>query len=332
VTSSAKISSPPVTLSVVIVNWKSKDYLRKCLKTLEPALSGVDSEIIVVDGGSFDGCGEMLAAEAPQVRFIQAKENLGFGRSNNLGVESAVGEILLLLNPDTEVHPDSIRTLLRAFGTLNNPGLLGACLLNTDGSLQTSCVQSFPTPLNQALDSEALRKKFPNSSLWGMTALANTKDPAVVEAVSGACMLLRADTFREVGGFTRQYFMYGEDLDLCRKVTNLGKKVYYVPDAKIVHHGGGSSRTQFSKFSNVLMRESVYRFIRIHSGVLSAFLYRLGLSISALVRISLLSPQALFLPDAQRARTSLKKWVALFRWALGLERWTRNYARTTVAK
>jgi hypothetical protein len=311
-------------LSVVIVNWKSKDYVRECLKTLAAPSSSLEVEIIVVDGGSFDGCGEMLASEFPKIKFVQATENLGFGRSNNLGAESARAGAILLLNPDTEVSADCLSILLNALNVLPQAGIIGPMLLNTDGSLQTSCVQSFPTPLNQTLDSEVLRRRFPRSSLWGTAALTNESDPSQVEAISGACMLMRADTFRKVGGFSPDYFMYGEDMDLCRKVSDLGLRVYYVPAAKVVHHGGGSSRTQASKFSNVMMRESICRFIRQHSGAFSAFLYRVGIFVSAILRIGLLAPKAA-LSKGNAPRASLSKWVSLLRWAIGLERWANNY-------
>jgi GT2 family glycosyltransferase len=315
-------------LSVLIVNWKSKDFLRKCLISLRSAYVAIPMEIIVVDGGSFDGCGEMLAKEFPEVKFVQARENLGFGRSNNLGAQSVSSEMVLLLNPDTEVEPTAIHQLLKSFQELPAAGILGARLLNTDGSLQTSCVQSFPTPLNQALDANLLRKRFPHSSLWGIAALENESAPSEVEAISGACMLMKTSVFRDVGGFSPEYFMYGEDMDLCRKVNRKGLRVYYVPAARIVHHEGG--RTQATNFSTVMSRESVWRFIRRHSGPVSALAFRALLMIAALVRIVVLAPLAsLPVVSARAARASMLKWVALLRWSIGLEKWVRQYGVTT---
>ncbi len=102
-----------VKLSVVIVNWRSKDFLRRCLKTLQTTCGEHQPQIVVVDGASFDGCAEMLAAEFPAVDFVQSSTNIGFGRCNNLGFSRVTGEALLLLNPDTELRENAVSTLLR---------------------------------------------------------------------------------------------------------------------------------------------------------------------------------------------------------------------------
>ena len=234
---SVRPASPP-ELSIIIVNWNSAEFVRKCLASIYRNTTGLNFEIVVVDGASFDGCGEMLAKEFPQVHFVQSPKNVGFGGCNNLGFEKAAGEFVLLLNPDTELKGPAAAVLLHQLRATPGVGMVGARLLNSDGSLQTSCVQSLPTPLNQALDLEFLRKRFPNSRLWGISALWQSS-PAEVEAISGACMLLRCETFRRVGGFGSQYFMYGEDMDLCAKVRNAGLKIYYEPRAEVIHHGGG---------------------------------------------------------------------------------------------
>ncbi len=316
----------PAQLSIIIVNWKSKDYVRKCLASLQGRLEGISHEIIVVDGGSFDGCGEMLAREYPSVIFVQSPTNVGFARANNLGFQRASGEFVWFLNPDTEVTGDGVQTLLGSFDGLPDAGLLGGRLLNTDGSLQTSCVQAIPTPLNQVLDSEFLRRVFPNSRLWATTALMTAQRPTVVEAVCGACMMMRREVFRRVGGFSSHYFMYGEDLDLCFKVRAAGLQVYYVPGAAIVHHGGGSSKGEGSKFSVVMMREAMYRFLRHHRGWLSAMSYRLGMMLNAGLRLVLILPLLLVRSRSvvQHGSGSLRKWLGILRWSIGLESWSQR--------
>ena len=102
----------PPSLSIVIVNWRSKDYLRGCLRAVAATCAELSPEIIVVDGASFDGCGEMLAAEFPYVHFVQIQENIGFGQCNNLGFSHATGEVVMLLNPDTELQPGSVQRML----------------------------------------------------------------------------------------------------------------------------------------------------------------------------------------------------------------------------
>ena len=317
------------SLAILIVNWNSKDYVRKCLESIEATARGRVDEIIVVDGASFDGCEEMLAREFPEVQFVQCQENVGFGRANNIGARHATSELLLLLNPDTELAEGALETMVDEFLSLPDCGLAGPRLLNSDGSLQTSCVQAFPTPLNQLLGSELTYRLFPGSGLWGHAHAFRAKAPVGVEAVSGACMLLRTETFREVAGFGAEYFMYGEDLDLCAKIAALGMKVYHIPEAEVTHHGGGCSARQTSRFSAVLLRESNFRFISTYQGKFAAWLYRAVMAASALLRLGLLAPAKLLTRGRRResCAAALSKWTAVLRWALGLERWAAEKSK-----
>src|SRR6185312_9935428 len=153
--------TPQVELSIIIVNWRSAAFLRKCLATIYETTHAIDFETVVVDNASFDGAAEMLAAEFPQVRFVQSEKNLGFAGANNLGFRNSVGENLLLLNPDTEIIGSAIPAMLSLLRFTPDAGIIGCKLLNSDGTIQTSCVQRFPSILNQALDADYLRLKFP---------------------------------------------------------------------------------------------------------------------------------------------------------------------------
>jgi GT2 family glycosyltransferase len=307
-------------LSIIIVNWNSKNYVRQCLRSLSKHHPTAELEIIVVDSGSFDGCDVMLAAEFPSVIYIQSPTNIGFARANNLGARHATGRHLLLLNPDTEFFEDSLSVMLACLERLPRAGALGCRLLNANHTLQTSCVQSYPTVLNQLLDSEYLRQMVPRSWLWGMQPLYNDSvDPIEAEAISGACVLLRRERFESVGGFTETYFMYGEDLDLSYKLHLAGYVNYHVPTTYLVHFGGGSSRQAASNFSTVMMRESVHRFMRLHRGRFSALSFRLTTSVAALARLLLILPLMLFGDRMVRhGSDSLRKWAAIFKWSLGL--------------
>jgi hypothetical protein len=309
-----------MTLSVLIVNWRSKEYLRPCIESIESTCADLCPQIVVVDGGSFDGCGEMLAAEFPRVTFIQSPENIGFGRSNNLGFEQVAGEAVLFLNPDTELKEGAASALVRELERLPAAGAVGPRLLNTDGSLQTNCVQSLPTPLNQALDSDLLRRLFPKFSIWGTAGVFSCHTSVEVEAICGACILIRSEVFRKVSGFSAEYFMYGEDMDLCAKVRRCGLKIFHVPSAKVLHHGGRSSAGSFGKLSSIVMRDSVFRFIRKDQGNLAAFIYRVLMAISALVRIVLLALGCVFsgAGKARARRRSLWKWIGILRWSIGI--------------
>lgn len=313
-------------LSIIIVNWKSKDYLRKCVASIFAETSGLDFEVVVIDSASFDGADEMLAREFPPVRFIQSQENLGFSKANNVAFQASIGDAVLFLNPDTELVGAAINRLHAALQELPKVGIVGARLLNTDGSLQTSCVQAFPTILNQLLNAEALRRLTPEAKLWGMQALFSSEQkPLPVEMISGACMMMRRDVFERIGQFSLDYFMYAEDTDLCFKSKKLGLTNYYVGDAVVVHHGGGSSQQARSNFANVMVFESNSRFLRKWRGSVYSQCYRLAMSGVALVRVLglvLLSPILLVAKGLARWKSACSKWLAIFRWGVGLWRWS----------
>lgn len=306
-------------LSIIIVNWNSAALVRQCLASLQSCCPLASTEILVVDSGSFDGCGRMLAAEFPAVRFLQCADNIGFARANNVAARRALGRHLLFLNPDTLLREDSPGRLSRQLAALPRAGALGCRLLNADGSVQTSCIQSFPTVLNQLLDSDWLRRRFPRSPLWGMAPLHDgSRRPSPVAAISGACLAVDRTAFADVGGFTESYFMYGEDLDLCRKLHAAGWGVFFTPETSLVHLGGGCSRQAPGNFSVVMMRSSVHRFIRIHDGPLAAGAYRIAMGFSAVTRLTLMGP-SLLLGDriVRHGAGSWRKWRAILRWSAG---------------
>lgn len=309
-------------LSILIVNWNSKDYLRECLHSIRRTCSHQAPQVVVVDGGSFDGCAEMLDADFPEVVFVQSPNNIGFGRSNNLGLDSVTGEALLLLNPDTELHPGAVDALLDELERLPDAGLFGARLLNSDGSIQFSAVHPLPTPLNVAMDSDWFRRRW-----WNRKEHRDANEAFQVEAVSGACMMMRAETFRKLGGFDPRYFMYAEDMDLCFRIRKSGLRIYHAPQAKVVHHGGGSSSNHFSKFAEVMIRQALDCYFLANHGRLHSFCFRSLILLSAVFRMTILWLRGLFVRGRERDPdwSSISKWWALMRWSIGLEGWAANW-------
>ena len=319
-----------MNLSIVIVNWNSAESAISCVSSIQAQTKNLEFEIIVVDNASADDSCRVIQERFPSVRLVRSTRNVGFARANNLGFQHCSGRILLFLNPDTELRDPAINLMYACLDSSEDIGILGCRLLNSDLTLQTSCIHRFPTILNQVADTERLRQLFPRLKLWGMRPFfdSDRRQPVAVEAVSGACQMIRREIFETVGLFSADYFMYMEDLDLCYKVKETGKKVCYLGSATIVHHGGQSSRKRGGEdFSGPMTRESVLKFLRKSRGPLYAGLYRLSILLVSALRLAILSI-LLPIPSARRDKDSLRhsltKWHKILRWSLGLEAWTRQ--------
>lgn len=319
----------PVEVSIIIVNYHSADYVQKCVDSICEQAPDPRYEIIVVDNASYDGCRERLNDSHPEVIWVQSERNIGFARANNLGTYHSHGSVLLFLNPDTEVRERAIERLYQATTHSPDAGVVGCRLLNTDGSLQISCIQAYPTVLNQLFEANLLQRLAPRSDLWGITALLQVNDePTEIQVVSGACMMIRREVFERIGGFSTDYFMYGEDLDICLKSSKAGFRNYYLGNAVVVHHGGGSSRITRSDFSHIMIRESVRRFLRKYRGPSYSNCYRFAMLWSAIVRLTLLGfalPVRISRDGRDRVGATCRKWLAILRWGLGLTKWTQRY-------
>jgi len=306
-------------LSVIIVNWNSLNYLRSCLSSLYREAQEISFEVIVVDNASQDDCKSILQ-EFPTVQLIEASRNLGFAQANNLGYARSAGEVLLFLNPDTEIIGDDLAKMVAYLHLHSDLGAVGARLLNSDGSLQTSCVQAFPTIWNQLLDFEVLRRLFPASRLWGMKALFDDQAPDA-DVVSGACLMVKRGVFEKVACFGEEYFMYADDLDLSYKIRLAGYGIHCLNDCKVIHHGGKSSAQQADHFSDVLQRDSIALFFRKTRGALYCGAYRVATVAIALIRllfvICVIPFGATGLLQGKAPRLVFRKWSKILRWALG---------------
>jgi len=315
-------------LSIIIVNWNSAHYVRKCLESIFSQTKDLNFEVIVVDNASYDGCDQVLGSEFPNTKFVQSDENIGFASANNLGFNHSAGRNLLFLNPDTEVIGPAINIMFSSLQSLYDAGAVGCKLLNSDLSVQTSCIQPFPTVLNQILDIEFLKLRFPKVNLWGIKPLFfNNGKPEKVQAVSGACIMTKRNVFESIGMFSTDYFMYTEDIDLCYNIQRAGYNVYYINDATVVHHGGSSSKqTKGDNLNYVLKRESIAKFLEKNNGRYTAFLYRFSMTLVSIVRLGVmvpLIPIAIMLHRTNSFYPKLIKWKKVLRWSLGQEKWAR---------
>lgn len=303
-------------LSIAIVNWNTRELLRQCLASVYENLGEIEAEVIVVDNGSFDGSAEMAYAVFPQVKLIETGRNLGFTRANNLAYRESCGDYFLLLNSDTVVLPRAISSLVRFLEDHPQAGAVGSKLLNPDGTLQRSC-STFPTPLTELYDALYLSKLFPRSPRFGRYAMSYWDFDSVreVDFAGGSCLLLRRSALEEVGLLDEGYFMYSEEADLCYRLKARGWRIFFLPDARVIHYGGESSKLDVNRTSVELYR-SKCRFMRKHYGVLSALAYRLVVAVSSAVRLASWAPRAVIGANKEIYRSRLSVQGRLLSWAV----------------
>lgn len=233
-----------IELSIIIVNFNVKELLEQTLVSAKKAAHNFAHEIFVVDNASTDGSVGMIRQKFPDVKLIANKENVGFGKANNQAMRLAQGKFLVILNPDTVVQEDTFSVIIEFFDKHPDAGMAGCKILNPDGSLQLACRRSFPTPWVGFTRIVGLSRIFPKSKLFGKYNLTylDPDETYEVEAISGSFMMVRNNVAQEVGFFDESFFMYGEDLDWCYRIKEAGWKIYYVPDTKIIHFKGESSK------------------------------------------------------------------------------------------
>jgi GT2 family glycosyltransferase len=322
--------APAPELSIIIVNWNSAPYLRECLTSVRRSTGGLRLEIIVVDSHSSEPGVDQVKEEFPEILLIKSEINLGFAGANNLGFERSSSPYLLFLNPDTNVPGPALQTMLAQLKSLPEAGIVGCKLLNTDGSIQLSCIQKFPTILNQVADIQYLQLRWPHCRLWTLDPLfAENPRPVPVEVISGACMMMERKVFQEVGKFSEEYFMYAEDLDLCHKVVHAGFVNYFVGEATVIHHGGKSSgRRDVSEWATRMKFRAILQFCKKTRGPFYSWMFRLAMGGVAISRLLLLAIASPFLGAEPLAAVS-SKWRAILKWAAGMDRLPLKTAANT---
>ncbi len=238
-------------LSVVIVSFNTRDVLRECLQILDRESQGITKEVFVVDNVSRDGSPEMVDKEFPQVRLIRSEVNLGFAAANNKAFPLATGRYVVLLNSDAFVQPQALQKSIAYMDADSRIGLGGARLVGRDGSWQPSA-RMFPSLLNEFLTLSGLAIRFPRSRFFGRfdRTWADPNEPADVDWVPGAFSIIRRSVLEQAGYFDEKFFLYYEEVDLCRRIKDAGFVVRYWPDVTVIHLGGESSKTVKSlKFS-----------------------------------------------------------------------------------
>ena len=254
-------------ISVIIINWNTRALLPLCLETLRTAAGDLAYDVWLVDNASTDGSVEMVRTNFPEVHLIANAANLGFAAANNQAMAAARGEYFLLLNSDAVLVPGALHALLAVAQAQPQAGIVGARLLNPDGSFQASHTR-FPTLLREALILTTLGRRLfgPRYPSAGPEIAVG---PQQVDYVEGACLLVRRSAYAAIGGMDEGYWMYAEEVDWCRRMAQSGWQVWYQPAAPVLHWGGGSSANRKVEREADLYRSRV-RFMRSHGGALQA--------------------------------------------------------------
>jgi GT2 family glycosyltransferase len=299
-----------VDLSIIIVNWNTKEYLVRCLKSIFEMEKKGPWEVFVVDNGSLDGSADEVKRLFPDTKVIQNRENLGFARATNQGLKEAAGGYCLLLNPDTSIRIGSIESLLFFMEHCPEAGIAGVQLLDEDGSRQNS-IANYPTLATELLNKSLLRRILPERFPGKEKAHSR---PIEVESVIGACMIVRRKAMDEVGPLDEDYFLFLEETDWCYRMRKAGWKVYHVPSAEVYHFQGKSAETNIGK-AKIEYYRSRYQFFKKHRGLVQTCLLTLGLVVKLGVEFLLTFIGCLFTGfRVLRWRKKLSTYARLIRW------------------
>ena len=301
-------------LSIIIVNWNTKEFLLPCVKSVLEIGQGISSELIVVDNGSWDGSGDEVKKTFPFIHLVENEKNLGFAKAVDQGLQKASGKYVLLLNPDTRVKHGAIVQLLSFMDSHLETGVAGAQLLNSDGTKQNS-IANFPSLATELLNKRVLRwlfpKRFPGKE-------RNYSEPIEVDSVIGACMMVRRDALDQVGLLDEDYFLFLEETDWCYRIKRAGWKIYHVPQAEVYHFQGKSAEAE-RKRAKVEYYRSRYHFFKKNKGnlqwvtLLIGLLIRLGFELLSMAVASVITFFAI-----KGWRKKLAIYTYLFWWHLKL--------------
>ncbi len=247
-------------LSVIIVSYNVRDFLKQCLLSVKKASENIDCEIFVVDNNSTDGSLVMVEQEFPEIILLKNKVNSGFSAANNQAIKLAKGRFILFLNPDTLVDNDTFIKCINFMYDHPDAGAIGVRMINGEGRFLPESKRALPTPETAFFRIFGLSFLFPKSRLFNRYYLPHIDSftTSLTEIISGAFMFIPRDALNKTGLFDEDFFMYGEDIDLSYRLLQAGYKNYYFPDTQITHYKGKS--TDRDSFTDILL---FYKAMRI---------------------------------------------------------------------
>ena len=305
-------------LSIVIVSWNAKKFVDECLGSLRTVSGQSDVEIFVVDNCSTDGTPELVRESYPEVVLIQNQSNVGFARANNVGIARSTGEYVALINSDVRVLPGCIEKMLAYMRSDSRVGLLGPRMLGATGKSARSYM-SAPTLWRCFCRALALDVVFPSSKALGSYTMPYFKRDQIteVDVLNGWFWMTRREALDEVGLLDETFFMYGEDIDWCKRFRDAGWKVVYFPEAESIHYGGASSAKAPVRFY-VEMQRANFQYWQKHFSRLSQFAFLAIVALHQALRIIPYGLRAVIGTGRSDARYKVQRSFACLRWIMGL--------------
>jgi hypothetical protein len=274
-----------IDISIIIVNWNSKFYLYNCIKSIINKNSVLKKEIIVVDNASGDESVELVKRDFPNVTVIMNETNYGFSKANNIGIKHSQGKYVFIINPDVEIVNNCINILYQFMEKNQNIGILGPKIISNNGITQRSYM-GLPTLWNTFCRSLALDRLFPRFKLFGglMMTYRKINSTSNVDVINGCFWVVRREAIHDVGLLDERFFMYGEDIDWCKRFHDNDWEVVYFPYAEAIHFGGGSSSNAPTRFY-IEMQNANLQYYDKYCGKLRKRIYHVILLMYQFVRI-----------------------------------------------
>lgn len=246
-------------ISIIILNYNTADYLEQTLRSIKPL---PNQEIIVVDNASTDNSVDLVRKNFPSVKLIINQKNIGFSAGNNVGIRQAKGKHIVLLNSDTQIIDDAISTLSAYLDTHPKAGIVGPKLLLPDGAIDLASHRGFPTPWNAFTYFAKLEQIFPNHKVFSgyHQTWKDFNHTHPVDAISGAVLMIRQQVINDIGLLDENFFLYGEDLDWCKRAKDAGWEVIYHPQAVVIHHKSVSGKKKSGKSAADTRKSSRHHF------------------------------------------------------------------------
>lgn len=271
-------------LSIVIVNWNTKNQLKNCLKSIYKEKGGLEIEIFVVDNNSSDGSARMVKEKFLDVNLIANQENVGFARANNQAIRESSGEYILLLNPDTIILSDALQNTVSFLRQNSKVGIVGCKILNPDKTLQLS-VRKFPTLSTQLLIMLKLHHVLKNTGLFKQYYMADFDymENREVDQVMGAFFMIKCEVIKKVGYLDESFWLWFEEVDYCYQTKKVGYKIFFTKNAEIIHRKAESFNQMLAPKKQIAMNNSLIHYFNKNGNVFDVLMILLFYPLSVVL-------------------------------------------------